>query len=194
MRIAERFKLWICISLVVIVAGFGIVAVKGFNLGIDFTGGTMMQIDLHQPSVPVKEISALIQEFELNEEIVHAGLTKEEIIIKTGQSLPNAKRIEIFNKFQEAYGLESVDLLGSNQFGPSVGKELQNKAMMSIFVASIGMLIYISFRFEVIYGFTAIIALIHDVLILLAVYAMFNIPVNSSFIVSGINDCRLLYK
>ncbi len=200
MRIAERFKRRICISLVVIVAGFGVVAVKGFNLGIDFTGGTMMQIDLHQASVPVNDIQALISEFELNAEIVHAGLTKEEIIIKTGQSLPNTQRIEIFNKFIEAYDLESKDLLGSSQFGPSVGKELQNKAMMSIVVASIGMLIYISFRFEVIYGFTAIIALIHDVLVLLAVYAIFNIPVNASFIAAvltivgySINDTIVVF-
>lgn len=200
MRIAERFKLWMCISLVVIVVGFGFVAVRGFNLGIDFTGGTMMQINLHQASVPVKEIKALIEEFDLDAEIVHAGQTKEEIIIKTGQSLPNAKRIEIFNKFEEAYGLESLDLLGSAQFGPSIGKELQNKAMMSIVIASIGMLIYITFRFEVIYGLTAIIALIHDVLILLSVYAVFNIPVNSSFIAAvltivgySINDTIVVF-
>jgi len=200
MRIAERFKLWICISLVIIVAGLGMVAVKGFNLGIDFTGGTMMQIDLHEASVPVKDVQALIEEFDLNATIVHAGQTKEEIIIKTSQSLPNEKRIEIFNKFVEAYGLESDDMRGASQFGPSIGKELQNKAMMSIIIASIGMLIYITFRFEVIYGVTAIIALVHDVLILLAVYALFRIPVNSSFIAAvltivgySINDTIVVF-
>lgn len=200
MRIAERFKLWICISLVIIVAGFGMAAVKGFNLGIDFTGGTMMQINLNKESVPVSEVQELIEEFDLDAEIVHAGMTKEEVIIKTAKSLTNEERVQIFEKFEEKYSLVSEDLRGASQFGPSVGKEIQNKAMMSIVIASIGMLIYISFRFEVIYGFTAIIALVHDVLILLAVYAMFRIPVNSSFIAAvltivgySINDTIVVF-
>lgn len=201
MKIAERFKLWICISLVIIVAGFGMAAVKGFNLGIDFTGGTMMQIALHKEAVPVKEVQSLIEEFDLNAEIVHAGQTKEEIIIKTAKSLSNEERTIIFNKFVETYGLDvENDLRGANQFGPSIGKEIQDKAMLSIIIASIGMLIYITFRFEVIYGFTAIIALIHDVLILLAVYSLFRIPVNSSFIAAvltivgySINDTIVVF-
>ncbi|MBN2898842.1 MAG: protein translocase subunit SecF [Clostridia bacterium] len=200
MKIAERFKLWICISLVIIVAGFGLAAVNGFNLGIDFTGGTMMQINLNQASVPVDEVQELIKDFNLDAEIVHAGSNKEEVIIKTSQSLSNADRVEIFNKFVEAYGLENDDFRGAEQFGPSVGSELQQKALMSILIASIGMLIYISFRFEVVYGVTAIIALIHDVLILLAVYSLFNIPVNSSFIAAvltivgySINDTIVVF-
>lgn len=201
MRIAERFKTWICISLVIIVAGLGFALMNGgFNQGIDFTGGTMMQINLNKASVPVKEVQALIEEFELDAEIVHAGATKEEVIIKTKQSLSNEKRVEIFNKFVETYDLTNDDFRGAEQFGPSVGKELQRKALMSIMIASIGMLIYISFRFEVVYGVTAIIALIHDVLILLAVYSLFRIPVNSSFIAAvltivgySINDTIVVF-
>lgn len=201
MRIAERFKLWICISLVIIVAGFGMIAVNGFNLGIDFTGGTMMQINLHKAEVPVSDVQDLIAEFDLKAEIVHAGQTKEEVIIKTGKSLSNEDRIKIFNKFVEAYDLDvDNDLREANQFGPSVGKELQQKAMKSILIASLGMLVYISFRFEIVYGMTAIIALIHDVLILLSVYALFGIPVNSSFIAAiltivgySINDTIVVF-
>jgi preprotein translocase SecF subunit len=201
MRIAERFKLWICISLVIIVAGFGMIAVNGFNLGIDFTGGTMMQINLHKAEVPVSDVQDLIAEFDLEAEIVHAGQTKEEVIIKTGKSLSNEDRVQIFNKFVEAYDLDvDNDLREANQFGPSVGKELQSKAMTSILIASVGMLIYITFRFEIIYGVTAIIALVHDVLVLLSVYALFGIPVNSSFIAAvltivgySINDTIVVF-
>lgn len=201
MRIAERFKLWICISLVIIVAGFGMIAVNGFNLGIDFTGGTMMQINLHKAEVPVSDVQDLIAEFDLEAEIVHAGQTKEEVIIKTGKSLSNEDRVQIFNKFVQAYDLDvDNDLREANQFGPSVGKELQSKAMTSILIASLGMLIYITFRFEIIYGVTAIIALVHDVLVLLAVYALFGIPVNSSFIAAvltivgySINDTIVVF-
>ena len=199
MKISEKFKIWITISLIIIVVGFGIAGVKGFNLGIDFTGGTMMQVNLNS-TVPVSEVQELIKDFDINAEIVHAGNEKHEIIIKTSQSLSNEKRIEIFNIFKEKYSLEDTDFRGASQFGPSVGKEIQNKALTSILIASIGMLIYITFRFELIYGISAIAALVHDVLILLAIYSIFRIPVNSSFIAAvltivgySINDTIVVF-
>lgn len=199
MRISEKFKIWIAISLIIIVVGFGIAATKGFNLGIDFTGGTMMQINLNS-TVPVSEVQELIKDFNLNAEIVHAGTEKNEVIIKTSESLSNEQRIEIFNVFKEKYSLEDVDFRGASQFGPSVGKEIQNKAFTSILVASVGMLIYITFRFELIYGISAIAALVHDVLILLSIYSIFRIPVNSSFIAAvltivgySINDTIVVF-
>ncbi len=63
-----------------------------------------------------------------------------------------------------------------------MGKEIQNKAFLSISIATIAMLAYISFRFEFKFGLAAIIALIHDVLVTISVYAIFKLPVNSSFI------------
>ncbi len=99
MKIAQNYKIWFAISLAVIVAGVSAAMFMGLNLGIDFTGGTMMQINMGQ-TVEVKEMQAVIEEFNLDADIIHAGAEKTEVIIKTKSSLANSERVEIFNKIQ----------------------------------------------------------------------------------------------
>ncbi|MCT4632647.1 MAG: protein translocase subunit SecF [Firmicutes bacterium] len=199
MRIAERFKLWALISAVVIVLGLGIAMVKGFNLGIDFTGGTMLQVDMGR-TYTVEEVKNSISEFDLSPEIIEVGAEKQEVLIKTTKPLDNKERMVIFNKMKSDFSLADDALRAQDQFGSTVGKEMQKKAFLSVALASIGMLIYITLRFEITFGISSIIALVHDVLILLAVYAIFRIPVNSSFIAAvltivgySINDTIVVF-
>ena len=86
--------------------------ILGINFGIDFTGGTMIQIDLHE-QVSLDAIGELLAPFDLEEEVVHAGEERQEIIIKTRLSLDNAQRMEIFSVFQAAYNLADEDFLGA---------------------------------------------------------------------------------
>ena len=83
---------------------------------------------------------------------------------------------------KEKYSLEDTALISQTQIGPSIGRELTKNALIAVLVACIAMLVYIAIRFEFAFGVAAIIALVHDVLITLSVYAIFDIPVNSSFI------------
>jgi preprotein translocase SecF subunit len=199
MKIVEKSKIWFSLSLAVMLIGLVIGITSGLNYGNDFTGGTMMQIDLGQ-RIEVEEVKEVLKEFNLNEEIVHAGVEQNEVIIKTKESLPNEERVAIFEVFQTKYNLTDEQNLGAEQFSPSIGKEIKTRAMISIIIAAIGMLIYITFRFEWVYGVSSIIALIHDVLILVAVYSIFRIPVNSSFIAAvltivgySINDTIVVF-
>lgn len=199
MKIAQNYKIWFAISLVVILAGLAGTLFMGLNLGIDFTGGTMMQIDMGE-TVEVKEINTIIDEFNLDPDIIHAGVEKTEIIIKTKESLSNTVRMDIFSKIQAEYGLDDAAFIGAEQFGPAIGDEIQNRALIAVMLASVGMFIYIIFRFEMIYGVSSIIALMHDVLVLLSIYAIFRVPVNSSFIAAvltivgySINDTIVVF-
>lgn len=200
MNIVQKYKIWFALSLAVILIGAGIMVTKGFNLGIDFTGGTMLQMEIGK-TVPVDEMKEVIKEFNIDPEILHAGENKTEVIIKTKVSLDNNKRMEIMNKVIEHYGLDpETAIRGAEQFGPSIGGEIQRKAMLSILAASLCMLVYITFRFEFVYGVSSIVALVHDVLVLLAIYAIFRIPVNSSFIAAvltivgySINDTIVVF-
>ncbi|MCK5763483.1 MAG: protein translocase subunit SecF [Clostridiales bacterium] len=199
MKFAENLKIWSLISLAIIVIGLIIALTSGVNLGIDFTGGTMIHINMDK-TYEVSQIQESIDEYNLEADIIHAGFDKTEIIIKTKLSLDNTQRMEIFETLKNDFNLTNEDFLEAEQFGPTVGKEIQSKALSSIMIASLGMLIYITLRFEIIYGVTAIVALIHDVLILLAVYSIFNIPINSSFIAAvltivgySINDTIVVF-
>lgn len=199
LNVMKYYKVNFLISGLIILVGLVMLFTNGFNTGIDFTGGTMIQIDLGK-TVPVTEISDLLSEFNLNPEIIHSGSEKTEIIIKTEASLDSEMRKTIFDKFQETYGLDDNAFRGAEQFGPSVGKEIRNRAIYSILIASIVMLIYISIRFEVVFGIAAIVALLHDVLILMSIYIIFGITVNSSFIAAvltiigySINDTIVVF-
>lgn len=198
-NVTKKYKLWFSISGAVILVGLVVMLMNGLNFGIDFTGGTMMQIDLGK-MVEVSEIKDVIAEFDLNADIVHAGTESNEVIIKTKASLSNDKRIEIFEALQTEYGLADNAFRGAEQFGPSIGAEIRNRALLAVVIASIAMLLYISVRFETVFGLAAVIALIHDVLILLSIYAIFRIPVNSSFIAAiltivgySINDTIVVF-
>lgn len=195
----KHYKLWFAFSGAVILLGFMMMLFNGLNLGIDFTGGTMLQVEIGK-EVSVKEISEVIESFDLNPDIVHSGVDKTEVIIKTKASLDNDMRKEVFGALKEAYGLEDSDLKGAEQFGPAMGKEIRNRAIISILIASVVMLIYISIRFETVFGIAAIIALLHDVFFLISIYAIFGISVNSSFIAAvltivgySINDTIVVF-
>ena len=195
----KHYKLWFAFSGAVILLGFVMMLFNGLNLGIDFTGGTMLQVEIGK-EISVAEISDVIKSFDLNPDIVHSGVEKTEVIIKTKASLDNDLRKEVFGALKEAYGLEDSALKGAEQFGPAMGKEIRNRAIISVLIASVVMLIYISIRFETVFGIAAIIALFHDVLFLISIYAIFGIAVNSSFIAAvltivgySINDTIVVF-
>ncbi|MBE0449650.1 MAG: protein translocase subunit SecF [Clostridia bacterium] len=199
MNVTKKYKLWFSISGAVILVGLIVMLLNGLNFGIDFTGGTMMQVDLGK-TVEVSEIKDVIAEFDLNADIVHAGTDSNEVIIKTKASLSNTERIDIFEVLKAEYGLADEAFRGAEQFGPSIGAEIRNRALLAVVIASVAMLLYISVRFETIFGLAAVIALVHDVMILLSIYAIFRISVNSSFIAAiltivgySINDTIVVF-
>lgn len=202
-NIVKHYKIWFMVSAVVIILGLAVGLFFGFNSGIDFSGGTMFQIDMGQTVEP-KAIKELIASFDLSPDVNLAsdegGQDFDNVIIKTAVSLDNDQRNEVFQVIKEAYQLEDTDFLKSEQFGPTIGNEIKKRALYSVLLASVGMLLYISFRFEFRFGIAAIIALLHDVLVLLAIYAIFRVPVNSAFIAAvltvvgySINDTIVVF-
>lgn len=198
-KIVEKYKIWFGMSILIMLVGLVMIFTKGLNYGIDFTGGTMIQVDLGK-EVSVSEIEGVIKAFDLKPEIVHIGVDKAEVMIKTTKALDTKQRDEVFTALATAYKLDDSAFVNSEQFGPAVGKELQMNAILSIAIASIGMLAYITFRFQFVYGASAIIALLHDILILISVYAIFRFPVNSPFIAAiltvvgySINDTIVVF-
>lgn len=198
-QIMKHSKLWFILSGAVILLGLIMMIMNGLNLGIDFTGGTMLQVELGK-TVSVEEVKEVIGAFDLNPDIVHSGLEKTEVIIKTKASLNNEERTEVFGALKAEYGLDDKALRSAEQFGPSMGTEIRNRAILAIAIASVAMLIYITIRFETVFGISAIISLLHDVFFLLSIYAIFNITINSSFIAAvltivgySINDTIVVF-
>ncbi len=181
-KFIENRKKFYAISACVIIIGLGFGLVKGFNYGIDFTGGTMMQIEMGQ-EVDIDDVKNTIAEYDLDPTIVYASDNHSQIIIRTIKDLKSAERTEVIDTLQAKYGFDDSDVLASEEFGPTVGKDPRNNAIKSILLAALCMLIYIRFRFKNWqYGLAAVTGLAHDVLITLSIYAIFRITINNPFI------------
>ena len=193
-------KIFYMVSAGIIIVGMVFAFVGGLNYGIDFTGGTMLQIDMGE-YVPANDIEDAIRSFDLNPTIVHAGEGNTEIVIKTMESLDNEQRYAIVDKLGTIYGVTEENVLASEQFGPSVGDELKQNAVLAVVIASIGMLIYIIFRFKSWkFGAASILGVVHDVLMVIAFYAIFGFTVNNPFIAAiltlvgySINDTIVIF-
>ncbi|MDO5780395.1 MAG: protein translocase subunit SecF [Clostridium sp.] len=195
-KVIEKTKIWFSISLAIILVGIVLMATRGLNFGIDFKGGTKVVIDFGD-SFDKVEADEVVKKYSADAITKTIETTQYEI---KSTDLDETKTSELFNALKEKYSLEDSALVSQSQIGPSVGKELARNAFLSVAVACVGMLIYIAIRFEFNFGLAAIIALLHDSLITLSVYAIFNIPVNSSFIAAmltilgySINDTIVIF-
>jgi preprotein translocase subunit SecF len=181
MKIVERSRLWLGISGLLILVGLVFTMTTGLNLGIDFTGGTIIQIDLGK-SFTTQEIREITDGFDKEASITYAGEERTQVQIKTKLNLSEKERAEVFEKFKDKYNLDNEDLLSMQKVGPAIGEQLKKQAFISLAAAAVGMLLYITYRFEFKFGVVATTALLHDVLIVLAVFAVMQIPINTSFI------------
>lgn len=177
-KIIEKSKIWFSISLIVIVIGLGFMLTKGLNFGIDFKGGTKLVIEFGK-EYNKPEVDEIVKSIVPNAVTKTIEDTQYEI---KDTDLDEVKSTEIFEKLKESYSLEDSALLQQTQVGASIGKELTRNSIIALAVACIAMLIYIAIRFKMDFGIAAVIALLHDVLITIAVYAIFDIPVNTPFI------------
>ncbi len=193
-------KVFYIISVTIIVVGLLWSVIFGMNYGIDFTGGTTFQIELGK-QVAIEDVEKTLEEYELDPQIIYAGEGNTQVIIKTIESLDNTQRSEIIATLEDAYGITDESILASEQFGPSVGDELKLNALKAVIIASIGMLIYIIFRFKSWkYGLSAVAGVVHDVLIVIAFYAIFGFTINNPFIAAiltlvgySINDTIVIF-
>ncbi|KPU44988.1 protein-export membrane protein SecF [Oxobacter pfennigii] len=195
LKIVEKSRLWITISVVVIAIGLGFLIFRGLNLGIDFAGGTIMQVDL-KTQVNTEEIREIAAKYVSDASVQSVDATG--IMIRSS-SITNEQVESLKNEINTLYKIDSSSW-STETVGPSIGAELSRNALYAIILASVAMLIYVAVRFELNFGIAAIITLIHDILFTVGVYAVLQIPINSAFIAAiltvvgySINDTIVIF-
>ena len=198
MNIIKNRKYSYMVSLAIILAGLIMFFINGLNYGIDFTGGTMIQLNIGS-FVEVEDAREILDVFDENASIIHAGSNREEIIIRSSLDLENNQISNIVDQFVLKFQMDPENYQ-AQKFGAFMGKEIRDRAILSIGITSILMLGYITFRFQFKFGVAAIVALIHDILIALSIYSLLRLPVNSSFIAAmltivgySINDTIVIF-
>ncbi len=197
-------RLFMMVSVIAILVGLASLMVRGgLNYGIDFAGGTMVQVrfatvvgtdELRQALAGVDMGDVSIQQFE--DEEAH------EFLIRVEKSKSNLVGLsdEIKIVLDKVFGAENVDIRRVEMVGPKVGKDLRRQGMLAILYAMIGILIYITVRFEFRFALGAIAALVHDVTITVGVFALlnkeFSLPIVAALLAIvgySLNDTIVVY-
>lgn len=163
------------LSLILLLIGLvSVVLNKGLALSIDFTGGTIVQLKFDE-FMEISEARSILSEsgFE-NVDITTIGAMEDnEILIKTQLTGADLKE-----KLDNAFSSRSYETRRVEQVGPKIGNELRTDAVRSIGVALLLILIYIGFRFDFYYAIGSVAALVHDIMITLGLFAVFQFEVN----------------
>lgn len=178
---------FVCVGLIgLILLPFG---VQVFNFDIDFVGGTTMQYEMRVPvtSEVTADVARIFEEVsgQKASSVTKAGDSGSQVVIKSLE-IDSETRDAIFDAVAEKYGLEITDCIKSDYVSASVGSDLRDKAIKASLIAIALILLYITIRFEFRSGIAAIIALIHDLLVMLSMYIIFQIPFNMNFIAAAL--------
>ena len=182
--IVRNYKIFFGITISFLCLGIGSMLFRGFNLGIDFTGGTMLQYNLGSQQ-NASEIKDIFKDYGIDVDVQNAGAENEKVLVRTTAVISNDDRAAIGQTIRDKYSItaEEGDFLEqAGLIGPSVGTQLKQNAIKAIILAGIAMLIYVAVRFEWRFGVASIMALCHDALMLFALYGLFHIQMNSPFI------------
>jgi preprotein translocase subunit SecF len=165
-------------SAILVTLSFVLLFTKGLNLGIDFSGGTLVQMQ-YEKVAPIQDIRDILsQNKQFDKAVVTKFGTPKEVIIKIPTSTTKLGKdigddVRELLKTTGSYEIRRVDMVG-----PKVGDALQEKGIMALSLALLVILIYVSFRFEWRFAIASILALIHDISIALGAIVLFNIDVN----------------
>lgn len=167
-------KLTTAISLITFILAVFFLVTKGLNFSVEFTGGTVMQVQ-YQQGADVNKIRTDLHQLNIGEVQVQAMGTTRDIMIR----LPNKgsdHAAELSNKVMDVLkkGDPNVKLLQNDFIGPQVGEELITHGLAAIAMVCIGIIIYLAARFEWRFAVSAIIANMHDVVIILGCFALFQ--------------------
>jgi preprotein translocase subunit SecF len=196
-------RIAVIFSVLLILIGIGsLVAKGGPNYGIDFAGGVLVQVKF-QEETNAADIKKALKPMDLQ------GLTVQRFGDETNEYLLRAQNSsaeleglarQINNTLEETYGKGKVEIRRVEMVGPQVGKDLREKGLLAILYAMIGILIYVSWRFEFRFAVGAILALVHDVLITLGAFSLTNreidLPIIAAFLAIigySLNDTIIVY-
>lgn len=185
----KHFKIFLIVSAILVVTGVvGLVTLPFglnlFNMDVDFLGGVTMTFDLGQEAdtAAVEDIASGILEGKLSS-VTTSGSTGTQVVVKS-LFVPVETRDELTTAIQDAYPDAAV--VSSSSVSASVSEDLRNSAVISALVAVLCMLVYIGIRFDFRSGVAAVVALCHDLLVMLSAYIIFRIPFNINFIAAAL--------
>ncbi len=194
-------KLAFVLSIILMVGSIGIIATKSLNWGLDFTGGTLIEVSFAQ-SPELSEVRSALAKSGFQDAIVQNFGTAKDIVVRL-QPIEGVSGEHLGNQILSALksgNLSDVTLRRIEFVGPNVGKELAEAGGMAILISLLCILMYVSMRFEWRLATGAVLSLAHDVVLTVGLFALFQIEVNLTIVAAlltvvgySLNDTIVVY-
>lgn len=189
------------VSGVLIGLGLIILLVMGLNLGVDFEGGTSLEIQIEDQPFTAAEIQEVFNQIEGIDpgEITLTGNQNQIAAVLFIGTLTPEEIKAVSNTFEAEFG-QKFEGINESTVSPAIARELARQAILAIMLASVGVILYVSIRFEYRFALSAIVALVHDVLFVIAAFSILRIQVDLTFIAAiltivgySINDTIVIF-
>lgn len=182
--IVKRYKIFFAITITFLIVGLASMFIKGFNMGIDFTGGSIMDLQFNK-TVSVAEVREVLKERDLGNAIIQlesddsSATSAKGVLIRTGV-ISDEQRQQVMADLKSKLGDFAIQRV--ENVGATIGGELIQQAVLAIVLSWVLMIAYITIRFEFRFAIAAIIALIIDVTVTLSYFSLFHVEMDSSFV------------
>lgn len=200
--IIGKRKIWYAISSLLIIASLFFMVTRGFNMGIDFTGGTIMDLRFEK-AVNINDVRAVLNEYNLSNSTIQlsgessSSTESENVMIRT-VDLEEQERKEVMAGLTDKLGAYQV--LREEKVGATMGTELIMNAIYATIISWLLIIAYVSYRFEFKFGISAVLGLAHNVIIVLGAIALTQRQIDSSFVAAlltiigySINDTIVIF-
>ncbi len=200
--IGKRKVGYIISGALIVIGIISLIVHGGPRYGVDFTGGTSLHLKFEK-SINAGDLRAALEGVGLGDaEIKRIGMEEEnEIIIRVEQMGEGAETAQVMEReLSKDLADNPYEILAVNEVGPKIGSELRRAAILAILIALLGILIYISWRFEFRFAVGAVAALFHDVLITLGIFSLLNLEISLAIVAAfltivgySLNDTIVVY-
>ena len=200
--IMGRRKIWYAVSSVVIILSLFFMFTRGFNMGIDFTGGTIMDLKFNQ-AVNINDVRAVLNDYNLSNSTIQlsgessSATEAQNVMIRT-IDLEEEQRKEVMAGLSDKLG--DYQVLREEKVGATMGTELIMNAVYATIISWLLIIAYVSYRFEFKFGIAAVLGLVHNVIIVLGAFALTQRQIDSSFVAAlltiigySINDTIVIF-
>ena len=200
--IIGKRKVWYSLSTIVLALGFFFMVTRGFNLGIDFTGGTIIDLKFNQ-AVNINDVRSVLDEYNLSSSTIQlsgdssSATEAQNVMIRT-VDLEESQRKEVMAGLSDKLG--EYQVLREEKVGATMGSDLIMNAVYATIISWLLIIAYVSYRFEFKFGLAAVLALAHNVFIVLGAFALTQRQVDSSFVAAvltiigySINDTIVIF-
>jgi len=196
-QLMARRKVWFSISGALVLVSLLLLVLRGLNLGVEFTGGSLLDLTFERP-VGTREVRRMLEEFGLGGAIIQRDVREPRRVFVRVPPLDGEERKRLMTALQE-----SISPLLSDEVRtvtPIISRELVRNAAIALTLASAAMIVYITIRFEYKFALVAIAALLHDVIVTLGLFSFLQVEVGAPFVAAlltivgySINDTIVVF-